>query len=259
MPLRIIRATPGVAVALLAAGGAAWWLTTNRMAGMDSSPGADLGALGWFTVTWLVMMAAMMLPSLAPTLSTYLTLSPSAAAGEWLVFVAGYLATWAAAGLAAFGIFKLGSSLVGDDLAWDAGGRYLAAGVLLAASVYELVPLKRLCLARCRGQFHKTAGGTGRLMQSLTMGIRSGGWCLGCSWLLMASLFALGVMSLTWMALVAALIALEKLGPWPTAARLLAAGALTALALGMILAAQDVPGLVVPHGDAMHTMGMMGS
>jgi predicted metal-binding membrane protein len=91
------------------------------------------------------------------------------------------------------------------------------------------------------------------------MGVRSGAWCIGSSWLLMAALFALGVMSLTWMGVVAALIALEKLGPWPLASRLVVAGVAVALAVGMLVAPHDVPGLVVPGTGAMGAMNAMGS
>ncbi len=255
MPLAAFRRYPVVALALLAAAGLAWRLTIDRMAGMDASPGGELGTLGWFAVTWLVMMAAMMLPSFAPAMSRYLTVSGSGAANRWLPFAAGYLATWTAAGVAAFGLFELGRDLLGGDLAWGAGGRWLSAGVLAAAAAYELVPWKRLALARCRGELEERSG-SGTWLGSLALGSRSGGWCIACSWLLMASLFALGVMSLTWMGVVAALVALEKLGPWPAAGRLVVAVVLAALAVGMILAPGDVPGLVVPHAGAMHAMRM---
>ena len=66
-PLVAMRAELGIVAALLAAAGLAWWLTADRMAGMDAGPGTALGALGWFTGVWAMMMAAMMLPSLAPT------------------------------------------------------------------------------------------------------------------------------------------------------------------------------------------------
>jgi len=89
--------------------------------------------------------------------------------------------------------------------------------------------------------------------------MRAGVWCLGSSWALMAALFALGVMSPTWMALVAALVAFEKLAPWPRAGTVLAATALTALAFGVAAFPRNVPGLVVPAGHgAMVTMSMTG-
>jgi predicted metal-binding membrane protein len=94
---------------------------------------------------------------------------------------------------------------------------------------------------------------------ALAAGARSGAWCIGCSWALMAALFALGVMSLTWMALVAVLVAIEKTGPRPSAARLATAVVLTALAVGVLAAPGHVPGLVVPGSPAgMHAMPAMG-
>ena len=87
--------------------------------------------------------------------------------------------------------------------------------MLAVAALYELTPLKDVCLAKCRSPLGFLLGTwrEGRL-GALEMGSRHAGWCLGCCWALMAALFALGVMSLTWMAFVAALIALEKTLPW---------------------------------------------
>ena len=89
--------------------------------------------------------------------------------------------------------------------------------------------------------------------------MRNGGWCLGCSWALMAALFALGVMSLTWMALIAALVALEKLGPSERGARLASAGVLVVLAVAILAVPHDVPGFVVPGSSGpTHMMKRMG-
>ena len=89
------------------------------------------------------------------------------------------------------------------------------------------------------------------------MGARHAGWCLGCCWGLMAALFALGVMSLTWMALVAALIALEKTLPWRRAVTWLTAALVLALAIAVVAVPGDVPGLVVPGSS--HAMSAMQS
>ena len=88
------------------------------------------------------------------------------------------------------------------------------------------------------------------------MGSKHAAWCLGCCWALMAGLFALGVMSLTWMALIAALIALEKTIPWRRAATWATAALLILLAVAVIVTPHNVPGLVVPTGahNAMHSM-----
>ena len=257
-PLTAMRAELGMVAALLAAAGLAWWSTADRMAGMDAGPGTALGAVGWFTGVWAVMMAAMMLPSLAPTAAVYAALvrrEPS----RMLLFSGGYLLVWSAAGVAAYGVFELGRSLFANALAWHSGGRWLAAGVLTLAALYQLTPLKRAFLTRCRSplQFLRASWRESR-SGALVMGLRNGGWCLGCSWALMAALFALGVMSLTWMALIAGLVALEKLGPWGRAAKLSTAGVLVVLAVAILAVPHQVPGFVVPGSSgSMHAMGAM--
>jgi predicted metal-binding membrane protein len=252
-----VRARLGLVALLLALAALAWWSTADRMAGMDAGPGTDLGALGWFLGVWVVMMAAMMLPSLAPTVALYTTMTRRRGLDGPLLFTAGYLFVWGAAGLGAYALFELARGVVGADLAWDAGGRRLAAGVLAAAALYELTPLKDACLGRCRNPVGFLLGSwrAGRA-GAVAMGSRHAGWCLGCCWGLMAALFALGVMSIVWMAVVAALIALEKIVPWGRAATWGTAAILLALALAVLAAPDAVPGLVVPDSspDAMRMM-----
>jgi predicted metal-binding membrane protein len=170
---------------------------------MDAGQGTDLGALGWFTGVWAMMMAAMMLPSLAPTAAVYAALvrrEPS----RVLLFGGGYLLVWSAAGVLAYGLFELGKSLFAGALAWHGGGRWLVATVLVLAALYQLTPPKQAFLLRCRSplRFLRASWREGR-SGAFVMGLRNGRWRLGCSWALMAALFALGVMSLTWMALIA--------------------------------------------------------
>jgi predicted metal-binding membrane protein len=173
-----------------------------------------------------------------------------------LLFASGYLLVWGAAGAAAYGLFRLGGSLFGSDLAWHAGGRWFAGAVLAVAALYELTPLKGVCLEKCRSPLGFLLGAwrDGR-RGAVEMGARHAAWCLGCCWALMAALFGLGVMSLTWMALVAALIALEKTLPWRRAATWGTAAVLLVLAVGVVATPQSVPGLVVPGGA--HAMSAM--
>jgi predicted metal-binding membrane protein len=224
------------------------------MEGMDAGPGTGLGSVGWFTGAWAVMMAAMMLPSLAPTVAAYATRVRGA--GRWALFAGGYLLAWTTAGLAAYGFFELGKQLLGGDLGWHAGGRPAAVSVLLLSAGYQLTPLKSACLSRCRSA--PTPVGRGALGAAST-GLREGLSCIGCTWALMAALFALGVMSITWMVLISLLVALEKLGPWQRAAQAVTATVLVGLAFGVAVTPGHVPGLVVPssHG-AMHAMRAMG-
>jgi predicted metal-binding membrane protein len=257
-PLQVARRYPEVVAGLVAAAGLAWWWTAVRMAGMDAGPGTDLGTLGWFTGSWVLMMAAMMLPSLAPTLAAYVALTRGRWPSRSLLFTGGYLLAWTAAGLVAYGLYELGRGLLASELAWQDAGRWLAGAVIALAAAYQFTPLKHACLERCRGQLEDPHASRGGWPAALTMGARSGGWCIGCSWALMAALFALGVMSLTWMALIAVLVALEKTGPRPLAARLAAAAVLALLAGGILLAPHQVPGLVVPGSGGMHAMKAMG-
>jgi len=232
----------------------AWAVTNEQMSGMDAGPGTDPGTLGFFLGVWVVMMAGMMFPSIAPMVVMEVRLQEgrrergqSAAAGTTALFVAGYLITWAAAGLIGYALFEIGKALTGDVFSWDNAGPYLAGGIILAAALYQLTPLKDVCLRHCRSPFMflMTHWRPGRL-GGLRMGLVHGGWCVGCCWGLMAALFALGVMSLAWMALIGALIALEKLLPWRRTGVAVVAGLLVALAVGVAVAPEQVPGLSVP-------------
>jgi predicted metal-binding membrane protein len=232
---------------LLVLAGLAWWSTADRMEGMDRGPWTGLGTLGWFLGIWVVMMAAMMLPSAIPAVTLYARLARDRTSLAPLVFTSGYLAVWAAAGLLAFALAGAASLVAGDSLGWSEGGRWLAGAALLCAAAYQLTPLKEACLARCRSPLGLMLGSwrPGRL-GGFRLGLASGAWCAGCCWALMASLFALGVMSIAWTALVAALVALEKILPW----RRVATGGTAALlvVLGVLLLAAPglVPALTLP-------------
>ena len=98
-------------------------------------------------------------------------------------------------GVAAFALARAGASIDGDVLAWDRAGRVLAGATLLVAAVYEITPLKDVCLAKCRSPLGALLGSwRDGLSGAVRMGARNGAWCVGCCWALMASLFALGVM-----------------------------------------------------------------
>jgi len=258
--LAAARARLGLIALLLALAAVAWWSTAARMRGMDEGPGTDLGALAWFLGVWIVMMAAMMLPSVAPTVALYARMTRRRSPAAPLAFTAGYFVTWGTAGLLAYGAFALGRTLLGDALAWDHAGRWAAGGTVALAVVYELTPLKDVCLAKCRSPLGFLLG-TWRdgVRGALAMGTRHGAWCVGCCWALMAALFALGAMSLAWMAFVAALIALEKTLPWSRVATAGTAVLLLALGVLLVVAPDAVPGLTVPGGaNATQAMDAMG-
>ena len=248
----------------------AWTLTDDRMSGMDAGPGTDPGALGFFLGVWVVMMAAMMFPSIAPMVLMHVRIQEGrrergqpVAVGATPLFVGGYLISWGAAGLLGYALFQLGAAVSGDAFSWDDGGPYLAGAVIAGAALYQLTPLKDVCLRHCRNPFmfimqHWRPGRPG----ALRMGVMHGGWCVGCCWMLMAALFALGVMSLGWMAFIAALIAAEKLLPWKAFANRSIAVLLLVLGFAVAFTPADVPGLTLPGSpearQAMESMGMDG-
>ena len=241
----------GLIGALMALAAIAWWVTDRRMAGMDMGPGTDPGTLGFWVTAWVVMMAAMMFPSVTPMVLMYARIQRGnrdygrdAPVGGTAAFVSGYLLAWSLAGLAGYAILRAGHEWSPGFLAWDRAGRYVAGGVIVAAAIYQLTPLKDVCLRKCRSPFALllTAWRPGR-SGALRMGIEHGGWCVGCCWALMAALIALGAMSVGWMVFVAGLIAIEKLVPWqPTASRSIAV-LLAVLGLAVALTPGRVPGL----------------
>jgi predicted metal-binding membrane protein len=237
------------------------------MLGMDAGPGTNPGSLGFYTASWVVMTAAMMFPSIIPMVLTFATIQRrrhergaiDRATSTW-IFVAGYLVAWTCFGLAAYGLYVGVRSLEISAFSWHRGGHYLAGAVLVTAAAYQLTPAKDACLRRCRGPlgFLLTQWREGEA-GALRMGVVHGAWCVGCCWALMASLFALGLMSLTWMIVIAALIAAEKLLPSKVLANRSVTSALLILAFGVALAPARLPGLTIPNSQAaaaMHSMEM---
>jgi predicted metal-binding membrane protein len=254
-----VRTRLGLVALLFALAAVGWWWTLGQMRGMDAGPWSGLGTLGWFVGVWVVMMAAMMLPSVSPTVALYSRMTRERSPFSPLLFTAGYLATWAAVGVLAFAVAAAGNRAVGDVLSWSRAGRWVAGATLLVAAAYELTPLKDVCLGKCRsplgfllGTWRSGPGG------ALRMGAKHGAWCVGCCWALMASLFALGVMSVTWMAFVAALIAVEKTAPSRRVATYGVAGLLLALGVLLLAAPGAIPHLTVPGTHPMQPMGGMG-
>jgi predicted metal-binding membrane protein len=253
---RAARSQLGLVAVLFAIAALAWWSTSDRMTGMDDGPWSGLGTLGWFLGVWVVMMAAMMFPSVAPTVALYSRMTRSRSRELPLVFAAGYLLTWAAAGAVAYAVARAGGAITGDVLAWDRGGQWVAGATLLLAAAYEVTPLKDMCLEKCRTPLGFLLGSwrDGRA-GALRMGAAHGAWCVGCCWALMASLFALGVMSIGWMAFVAAVIAVEKVLPWRRVAVYGSAAVLLVLGVLLLAAPEAVPALTLPGSDAMPGMG----
>jgi predicted metal-binding membrane protein len=252
----------GLIALLLLLAAVGWVVSDYRMSGMDMGPATDPGTLGFWITAWIVMMAAMMFPSIAPMVLMYVRIDRgrrekgrASSAGATPLFVAGYLLVWSLAGLAAYAVLWAGHELSPGFLAGDRAGPYVAGAVIVAAAIYQLTPLKDVCLRKCRSPFAFliTAWRPGRI-GALRMGVEHGGWCVGCCWALMAALIALGVMSVGWMLLVAALIAVEKLSPWKAPANRAVAVLLAVLGLAVAFAPEQVPGLTLPAQDMAEQM-----
>jgi predicted metal-binding membrane protein len=251
---RIARKEAAPAAVLLALSVVAWIVSARRMAGMPSGPTVSLGSLGFYTSVWVVMMAAMMFPSIWPIVGIYERIRarrPGTARAGTVMVVAGYLLSWTAWGLLAFAVIRGARLALGDFLPWGGAGRWVAVGVVLTAAVYQVTPAKHACLTRCRGplMFVMENWRPGRI-GALRLGLIHGAWCVGCCWALMAALFALGLMSLGWMSAIAGLIAAEKLLRNRALATYGVATLLAAIAIALAVHPAAVPG--IPNGAPMH-------
>jgi predicted metal-binding membrane protein len=252
------RTRLGLIAILFALAAIGWWWTVDQMRGMDNGPWTHLGAGSWFLGVWVVMMAAMMFPSVSPTVALYSRMTNGQSVVRPLIFALGYLITWAAAGALVFAVAFAGGRVVGDVLAWERAGRWVTATTLIVAAVYELTSLKDACLGKCRsplglllGSWREGPSG------ALRMGVQNGAWCVGCCWALMASFFALGIMSAVWMAMVAGLIAIEKTLPWRRVATYGTAAMLLSLGVLLVAIPDAVPGLTIPGEGMMSPMNQM--
>ena len=230
-----------------------WVVTGDRMSGMDAGPGTDPGSLGFYVTAWVVMMAAMMFPSIAPMVLVYRRIHNhrrargKARPGATVLFVSGYLVAWTVFGLAAYALLETIRSPSIDVLSWNHGGPYFAGAVVVVAAVYQLTPAKDVCLRHCRTPLDFVLGHwRDGYWGALRTGVDHGAWCVGCCWGLMAALFALGVMSVGWMVFVAALIAIEKLLPWKKIANRGIAALLLVLGLAVAFFPGQVPALTLP-------------
>jgi predicted metal-binding membrane protein len=239
--MRLLALRDRTAILLLGAALAAWVVTVQRMWGMDEGPGTDLGGLAWYLGIWVTMTAAMMLPSVMSAATVVARVSGGL---PTLVFIIGYLAAWTAYGIVAYGLFRLVSSFETDWLAWDRSGPYVAGGVIAAAGLYELTPFKARLLHRCR----RPPEQHGALRNGLVNGLD----CVGCCFGLVAVLFVLGVMSVFWMAIVAAVIFAEKVLPHGLGISRAVAIGMVVLGLSVAASPSSIPGLTDPdHASPM--------
>ncbi|HKE65173.1 MAG TPA: DUF2182 domain-containing protein [Micromonosporaceae bacterium] len=206
-------AVPWLAVAALA--GAAWAVTVALARQMGNGPGTMGLALPPFLGLWVLMMAAMMLPSVAPVAVMWTRMISGVSAGGVRVlrmgsFLGGYLLAWAAYGAVAF------AALVGADrllAASPTAAKWLGVTIFVAAGIYQLTPWKDWCLRHCRTPFGAIMyyiGFKGR-SRDARVGLHHGATCVGCCWGLMVLLVAVGVMNIAAMAALAVVIFAEKL------------------------------------------------
>lgn len=201
-------------LALVGCAALAWYFTFSGLAGMTTGSGTMGLGLWGFLAVWALMMAAMMLPALAPLTSTYLrsiraVRSRRVRALRTTGLVGGYLLTWTGFGVVAYGAAALSALLAereADIAPW------VGAGVLVAAGAYQLTPLKNLCLRHCRSPvaFLLHVSGYKGPLRDVRVGMYHGVYCVACCWGLMVVLVAVGVMNLPWMAVLTAVIFLEK-------------------------------------------------
>jgi predicted metal-binding membrane protein len=202
-----LTATFGVAAA-------SWVVAVRQMDGMDIGVATELGSFAFFVALWVSMMAAMMLPGAAPAV-----LRRAHAGGRVRavpLFVGSYLAVWTLVGVAVYALYR-------------PHGSFAAGALAIATGVYEFTPLKRHFRRRCR--------------ESVSSGFEFGLYCVGSSIGLMLMLVALGVMSVTWMSVIAVLVLAQKLLPAKSAIDVPLALAIVGLGILIVIAPSSVPGL----------------
>jgi predicted metal-binding membrane protein len=243
-------------ITLLALDAAAWIGTVIWAASMDMHLEAGTMGLGLagFVGMWTLMMAAMMLPAVSPLVSLYAK-SVRAAPGPLTAFGAGYLLTWAATGLVAFGLSSLFDALAENHPAVSHG---VAVGAFAACGVYQLTPMKRWCLRHCRspiGHLMRYASYRGPT-RHLRAGAHHGLLCVGCCWTLMLVLIAVGVMNIPVMIGLALLVTLEKQWKYGETLANVAGVAALIFALAIVFDASLAPGLIDRDGDTDMMMSM---
>jgi len=209
--------TAGTAAALtatLALAAASWFVAVQQMQGMDMGVATELGSFAFFVGVWVSMMAAMMLPGALPAVVRRVRADGRVRAVP--LFAGSYLAVWALVGLVVYGLYR-------------PHGSAAAGAFTVAAGLYELTPLKLDCRRRCS--------------ESVRSGFQFGLYCVGSSIGLMLMLIAVGMMSVTWMSVVAVLVVAQKVLPPRTSVDVPLALAIVTLGILILLAPGAAPGL----------------
>ena len=204
-----IQLSPSTIVSLSAAA-LAWTVVIAIARDMGNAIGTMELTFPEFVGMWALMMTAMMLPAVAPVASLYARTIPADQPRRWLSFVAGYLTVWSSIGVPVYLALR-----ALDGIESDTTVRVIAAVVLAAAGVYQLTPLKAVCLRHCRSPLAQLLhyGNVRGRFKDLKVAVHHAGFCLGCCWVLMAIFLAFGVMNVWVMVGLAAVVVGEKLLP----------------------------------------------
>lgn len=236
-----------IACALLA-----WIFTVAATSAMPAAPGTMGLGLAGYLLGWELMMTAMMLPALTPLVGAYLRSLrsepvPWKRAGRTAGLVVGYLAAWALFGIPAYGAALLAGKLAERA---PAAAPWVGAGLLGAAGIYQLTPLKNFCLRHCRSPvaFLLHVSGYRGPLRDVRTGLYHGAYCAGCCWGLMLVLVVVGAMNLAWMAVIAAVVLLEKTWRHGVLASRVVGAALIAYAVLVPVFPALLPGLLAAPG-----------
>jgi predicted metal-binding membrane protein len=200
-----------------------------------------------FLAIWVTMMVAMMFPTAAPMILTFHKVQAGkrergdAFVSTWM-FVAAYILVWTLAGVAAYaGALAAEAIAVRAALSSTTAAR-VGGAVIMLAGIYQLTPLKDLCLSKCRTPitFIMTSWRDGAV-GALRMGLLHGAYCLGCCWLLFVILFPLGIMNIAAMAVITLIVFAEKTLPWGRLAPRATAATIVTYGAVVIAAPQVLP------------------
>ena len=246
---------------LLALAAASWTVLVWQGAGADMDMAMDSPTMGLraplFLAIWVIMMVAMMFPTAAPMIVAFHKVQAGkrqrgeAFVSTW-IFVAAYLLVWGLSGVVAYAGALAAEAVATRTALSPATAARVGGIVLVVAGLYQLTPLKDLCLSKCRTPitFIMTSWRDGAA-GALRMGLLHGVYCLGCCWLLFVILFPLGIMNIAAMAVITLVIFAEKTLPWGRAAARAAAVALIAYGSVVVVAPQ-----LLPTFSASHDMDM---
>ena len=235
-------------IALLAAAALAWTGVIAYAREMGNGPGTMGLSVREFMPMWGGMMAAMMLPAVAPVATLYARTIKTSRTVRLALFVAGYLVAWTVVGFPAYYVLRAVDHFAADS---DTALRNIAALTLVAAGVYQLSPLKSRCLRHCRSPLAQLLhyGNVKGPLRDLKVALHHAGYCLGCCWALMALFVAFGVMNVWVMIGLAAIVLAEKvLRSGDAIGRI--AGLVFIVVAALVMASPSVADALVPTMDS---------